>query len=39
MFTKQETKTNNQLIKLYNELGQEIDRINSLYNAKIHQSR
>lgn len=35
MFTKQETKTNNQLIKLYNELGQELDRINSLYNAKF----
>lgn len=35
MFTKQETKTNQQLIKLYNELGQELERVNGLYNAKF----
>tara|TARA_R100000541_G_scaffold12033_2_gene20336 strand:- start:190 stop:405 length:216 start_codon:yes stop_codon:yes gene_type:complete len=36
MFNKQiESKTNKQLIDLYNELGNELERVNSLYNAKF----
>lgn len=36
MFNKQiESKTNKQLIDLYNDLGNELERVNTLYNAKF----